>query len=292
VTRANTITFLTNNMHQNYDGAWPYLAELAETNAVDCLLLQEAADPASMLSRWSAYPAPAPDGYWRIAVPDLCRGANGDVIPTRRRFGSIVVSTGQRRVDHVPAAPIHDAVESELVTTHPGQFAIARLWLDDGTPVTVVSLYGLFERMPDGSIYSDATLHRALSDLAPLLQTRPTPYVLVAGDLNIWPYTGGSRFGEQSVAVFRRFADYGLEVCGPLRHAEEAPLERCPCGTPHCTHVATYHFRSNPAYRPYQNDHVLATGPFRERLLACWADPNPEWYSHSDHRAIFTRFAA
>jgi hypothetical protein len=26
------------------------------------------------------------------------------------------------------------------------------------------------------------------------------------------------------------------------------------------------------------------------RLTSCWADPDPDWMAHSDHRAIFATF--
>jgi exonuclease III len=70
----------------------------------------------------------------------------------------------------------------------------------------------------------------------------------------------------------------------------EPRLERCPCPDPACRHVNTYLNGSNPRHRPYQLDYFLATPQLRERLTSRWADPDPRWFMHSDHRAIFATF--
>src|SRR3954449_9533403 len=49
-----------------------------------------------------------------------------------------------------------------------------------------VTLYGMWDSMGKGrDIYAEATLHRAISDLTPLLQRSRTD-VLLAGDLNVY----------------------------------------------------------------------------------------------------------
>ena len=50
--------------------------------------------------------------------------------------------------------------------------------------MTFVSLYGIWETQPGVGIYSEATLHRAISDLTPRLQAKAP--LLIAGDLNVF----------------------------------------------------------------------------------------------------------
>jgi hypothetical protein len=60
----------------------------------------------------------------------------------------------------------------------------------------VVSLYGIWDRMIDsGDLFVEATLHRAISDLAVVFQERAAAHVLVAGDLNICSFLRRHRVG-------------------------------------------------------------------------------------------------
>jgi endonuclease/exonuclease/phosphatase family metal-dependent hydrolase len=141
-----------------------------------------------------------------------------------------------------------------------------------------------------GDLFVDATLHRAISDLAVVFQERSAEHVLVAGDLNVYSYSDGSTWGDRALTVLSRLATYGLEICGPFRPDDERRLERCPCPDPACRHVNTFLDQSNPENRPHQLDFFLATPSLRARLAACWADPDPAWFAHSDHRPIFAAF--
>ena len=114
--------------------------------------------------------------------------------------------------------------------------------------------------------------------------------ILVAGDLNLYTYPVGNALVDRSLTVWSRLAAYGLEICGPFRPDDEPRLARCPCPDRACRHVNTYLNGSNPKNRPYQLDYFLATPSLRERLTGCWADPDPDWMTHSDHRAIFASF--
>lgn len=277
-------------MHQRQD-AWQHLNSLVERHDVDAALLQEAKRPEQVRDGWRVDPPADDERRWRLSVPPLYRAADGTTKPTRRPFGSSIVATGGRTV--VPRVPVelHQSVDGELACSHPGQFAVADLRLDDGAQLTIVSLYGIWERMTDsGALYIDATLHRAISDLAIVFQQRASSYVLVGGDLNLYSYSDGSAWSDRAMAVLSRLALYGLELCGPFRPDSEDRLERCPCPDVDCRHVNTFLFQSKPANRPHQVDFFLATPKLRERLVDCWADADPAWHEHSDHRAIFATF--
>ena len=161
------------------------------------------------------------------------------------------------------------------------------------TRVRVSSLCGIWDLISSGGTrdkYVEATLHRAISDLSVVFQEQSADLILVAGDFNLYSYPVGNALVDRSLSVWSRLAGYGLEVCGPFRPDGEPRLERCPCPDLACRHVNTYLNGSNPSNRPYQLDYFLATPQLRERLTGCWADPDPNWFSHSDHREIFVAF--
>ena len=90
----------------------------------------------------------------------------------RRQWASaIVTAQGVTMSPHRPE-PLAHANWQQFAASHPGQFAAAEVTVGQHT-FTAVSLYGLWEEMPDFSDrYAEATLHRAISDLTPLLQAR------------------------------------------------------------------------------------------------------------------------
>jgi len=187
---------------------------------------------------------------------------------------------------------LHQVADGGFACSHPGQFAVSDVTLADGGRLTVVSLYGIWDLVagpPRGS-YVEASLHRAISDLSVVFQEPGADLILVAGDFNLYTYPVGDTLADRSLTVWSRLAAYGLERCGPFRPDHEPRLARCPCPDSACRHVNTYLHGANPKNRPYQLDYFLATPPLRERLTDCWADPDPDWMAHSDHRAIFATF--
>ena len=57
-------------------------------------------------------------------------------------------------------------MERSFTCSHPGQFAVGDVELGNGHKLTLISLYGIWDRMEDsGDLYVDATLHRG--DLRP-----------------------------------------------------------------------------------------------------------------------------
>ncbi|MEL7974347.1 hypothetical protein AAG589_00665 [Isoptericola sp. F-RaC21] len=272
------------------DSAWPRLNALAAEQDVSVALLQEARRPTSALDGWQVHPPIGEQERWRITVPGRYRAADGTLKPTRRNFASALASRDGVVVPREPTE-LHDVVDGEFACSHPGQFAVGDVAIDGGPRVTVISLYGIWDRMLDsGTMFPEATLHRAISDLTPVFQERANDYVLVAGDLNLYSYSDGTVWGRRGMTVFERLAAYGLETCGPFRRDDEPRLARCPCPDPACRHVHTFLYQSKPTNRPHQLDFFLATPALRERLRDCWADPDPHWPLHSDHRPIFAAF--
>jgi hypothetical protein len=161
----------------------------------------------------------------------------------------------------------------------------------------MVSLYGLWDQMADSELlYAEATVHRALSDLAVVFQERGAEYVLVAGDLNVWEGRTGKGWPERFATVFERLRAFGLELIGPFRPLDEAPLERCPCHSAQCRHVNTFRYQKRAANLPHQNDFMFATASLAALLHADspYGLRNQDWgnadWTYSDHRPVIARF--
>ncbi len=253
--------------------AWQTLERLEPSIA----LLQEALPPPRdvAVDVWSE----SLDPSWRARVRGLS--------PHGAAIACFDPTIKARRVDVVDPS---DAAPGDITISHPGQFAVAEIIGADAT-MNLVSLYGIWEKQPGVGIYSEATLHRAISDLTPLLQAK-TP-LLIAGDLNI--FRGYTLDGEKTWlarydTVFDRFSAYDVEVAGPFR--EEGPLEGCRCDQPGCRHVRTYRHQYKETSRPDQLDFVLANPGMRERIRSCKVIATPETWAVSDHAPIATEIEA
>lgn len=283
-------TFMSWNMHQR-DDAWARAAELMTINAGTAAMLQEARQPSTPPAGFSVVPESDDPDRWRLSVPPTYRADDGSLRPVRRPFVSALMAPASAQLTERRSSALHESVDGEFACSHPGQFAVGELSFDSGERITLVSLYGIWDRMKDSRrAYPEATLHRAISDLTLLFQERANEFVLIAGDLNVYSYATGDRWVDRGLTVFSRLAAYGIEWCGPFRGDDEARLDGCPCPDLECRHVHTYLHQSNPANRPHQIDYILASAALRERLIGSWADPDPEWYLHSDHRPVFASF--
>ena len=285
------LTVASWNMHKG-PASWENIRSLMTVHGVSVALVQEARRPTSLPDGWRTNPPAEERDGWRIAVPRFrIYDRDGSRKETNRWWASAVVSSGVRRVTSRDPVELHLAADGEYSCSHPGQFAVSDVALRGGRRLTVVSLYGIWDLVGGArDRYVEATLHRAISDLSVVFQESSADLILVAGDFNLYSYPVGSALVDRSLSVWSRLAGYGLEVCGPFRPDGEARLERCPCPDLACRHVNTYLNGSNPRNRPYQLDYFLATPQLRECLTGCWADPDPNWFRHSDHRAIFATF--
>jgi hypothetical protein len=278
------------NMHQR-DDAWEHLRSLVARHDVAAALVQEARQPQELEGGWQCHPEVDDPQRWRIAVPRVFRAADGSLKDVKRPFASAVITTGDRPMSPREPTELRDAADGEFACSHPGQFAVADFDLLDGQRLTLISLYGVWDRMLDsGDLFAEATLHRAISDLTVVFQQRSAVYVLIGGDLNLYSYSDGTVWGDRWMTVLSRLAAYGLEICGPFRPESDPRLVGCPCPDAACRHVNTYLHLSRPGSRPHQLDYFLASPALRERLTRCWADPDPGWPNHSDHRPILASF--
>ena len=150
---------------------------------------------------------------------------------------------------------------ADLLITHPGCTAIARITPPDHEPIVLVSIYGLIDNG-----YAHTTMHRLLSDLTPLLDSHRNKRLILGGDLNLSTQLKETDARHHRPA-FDRLAAFGLiDLLASSRH-ERQPLADCPCRDNPCTHVQTYrHSRGNT---PWQNDYLYATKTLADELVDC-----------------------
>jgi endonuclease/exonuclease/phosphatase family metal-dependent hydrolase len=138
---------------------------------------------------------------------------------------------------------------------------------------------------------SDASVHRSLSELSPVLDDpKYNKQVILGGDLNTgtqWPI--GDAYGKRDRNVLDRLEAIGLVDC--LR-AMRAPgrLDGCPCiDGENCAHVRTRRDSRRPAV-PYQTDYLFASRRLASRLVSCESLATDEWFAISDHAPIIAEF--
>jgi endonuclease/exonuclease/phosphatase family metal-dependent hydrolase len=173
-----------------------------------------------------------------------------------------------------------------FTNSRPGSWTAAVASIPGFGDVTAVSLYGLMDER------SDASVHRSLSELAPVFDdSRYNRLLLLGGDLNTWTGWKAGPHLERDRVVLERIRAYGLVDC---LEAKRRPgrQEGCPCSLGEgCTHTRT---RMDPRYPdvPYQMDYLFASPALAERLVTCEALAHDVRPSPSDHFPIAATFDA
>lgn len=227
-----------------------------------------------------ASPPPIAKGIWRQAT--VGRDAK------RRRWSAAVLSPH-------PVVEITDARPSwrgsernvQFVCSRPGSWIAASVEVAVGRTVTAVSLYGLLDE------FSDASVHRSLSELSPLVDDpRYRTHVLIGGDLNTWSGWSESEPGTtlaRDINLLERFEALGLVDClAAKRPPGRLPDCTCTLGDD-CTHTRT---RLDPRapHIPFQNDYLWASRALAAHLTSCSALATDEWFAISDHAPIVAEF--
>ena len=194
--------------------------------------------------------------------------------------------------------------QNEIDVSGIGTIAAARVTLRDGStePFIVVSMYARWmaphpSRNRPSWIYSDASVHRIISDLSAFIASAnpSTHRILAAGDLNIaHGYgDGGDPYWEARYrSVFERMAAIGLEFMGP-----QAPngrqAETLATGEPaDSRNVITFYLPGkNPATASNnQLDYVFASRGFQESVKVRAMNDVEEWGA-SDHCRLLIKVA-
>jgi exonuclease III len=254
--------------------AWEYL--MNELKA-DIAIVQEASPTDGMTAVYRAIDASNPRYRWGSAVV-----AFRDDLELQERKRVPLADCNMQ-----PVRP------NELPDSHPGASAVADVLSSAGEKLlTVVSLYGQWETMPDGrTIYSCARLHRMLSDLTSVLSKAKRDNLMVAGDLNITTQIAyeGQRDVETdgAAAVLARIKSWGMKDCiAETRHTRPR-LENCTCPEPDtCVHVQTFRLANRENSRPTQLDYAFVSEKLATRLRACEVVHAPQAWALSDHCPI------
>lgn len=179
---------------------------------------------------------------------------------------------------------------SKLMVSRRGSWTAGVVALPSGERITAISLYGLLDER------SDASVHRSLSELTPLLEDgRYNELLLLGGDLNpLWSVGRTTRTFERIQGVVDRVTrGFGLEDLLLKTLTETDPergrLKTCTCSLgADCRHVWTYR-RSRSSKKGCQDDYLFASQALAERLGECSAHPFSDT-SSSDHAPIEATF--
>ena len=180
-------------------------------------------------------------------------------IGNRRPWGSAVISFAGpiTEVVELPASPSAQPVP--LQHTYPGSVAVALC--EPG--LTLISAYGLIENG-----YAVATVHKQLSDLTPLFDSKFGRRVVLAGDLNV-----STQLKEPDRSRHRnareRFGTLGLTECLGLERPSRERLADCPCEDDPCRHVRTQRHGNSDV--PWQNDYFFVSRSLVATVQACFA---------------------
>ena len=178
----------------------------------------------------------------------------------------------------------HSSREVSLYQTWPGSVAVATAEPDDGPPVTFVSVYGLID-----CGYAVTTVHRVLSDLTPLLDSKYGKRLVLGGDLNCSTQLAPPDRARHR-NLFERFESLGLIDLLTLAGDDRAPVAGCPCDDEPCRHVQTH--RHSRSAVPWHDDYLFATEPMADRLVSCEAHDQgePDPWEFSDHCPVVATF--
>jgi hypothetical protein len=165
--------------------------------------------------------------------------------------------------------------------------------LVDGTPrFVVVSVYAAWERPlgRDRPIWADASAHRILSDLAPLVYDAHRLPLIVAGDWNILygcETKGMEYWSRRDDTVFDRAESMGLVLAGPQIDTGGRQADPWPDELPRDSgNVPTYHTnQQGPAGAARQLDFVFTSAAFRPAVTVRARNEIDDW-GPSDHCRI------
>lgn len=204
-------------------------------------------------------------------------------------WGSAVVAFGSEIRSIDSATPPFGKKPNPILRTFPGAVAVAELPGDK--PIVVVSVYGVINRG-----YADATMHRILSDITPLVDERRGKRIIVAGDMNIttqWSAKHRSFLHglhneclRRDQTVFDRFKALGLTnvVEGT------GPLDGCGCSAGDgCRHVQTQ--RHEKSTFPWQNDYIFLSEDLVESSYSVELITSEEAWTLSGHCPIVVELA-
>lgn len=273
VTTQPTIRLLSWNLGAGGPGPKATWGDVVAQGAggVDAAMLQEAPNPLGTIAAPSTVPSPG--SRWGIGM--------------NRAQAAVAVLSERVEITPVPTQPLGFDGPLELGVSRPGTIAVARLKVrSTGEEILLASIYAQWEGPMVGgtSIFADASMHRILSDLSPLLSWAELP-MIVAGDFNtvlgadLGHY--GGNWPMRDASVFARFEALGLRLAGPQGPAGGVQADPHPVELPPGSgNVPT--FGATPPARSRQLDYCFASAEIVDRLNVVALNGIDEW-GPSDH---------
>lgn len=209
------------------------------------------------------------------AVPPLELGRDRAVygeIAGHRNWGSAVVALDPA-VEIEPLRSVRVPFSRRrflLENSHPGSVAVAQLFVAGIQPITLVSVYGVW----DGSVVS--SMLRVIADLVPLFDSPYGSRVILGGDLNVSTATKDPRGLARAEAVLGAIRALGLVEAKSLVAEPPASSPNCWCssgGT--CGHL--------PTFGPGELDHLFVSPSLAGQVTALRLDPAAVEAGLSDH---------
>jgi hypothetical protein len=182
----------------------------------------------------------------------------------------------------------------ELGVSRPGTLTVATMKIvATGETILLASVYGQWESpiSGGGGIFADASMHRILSALSPLLSWPELPLIL-AGDFNCVLGLDEGRYGakwaERNAGVFGRLEDMGRKLVGP-QHPNGSQAAAPPAALPKDSrNVPT--FVTNRGNRVNQLDYCYVSRELADRVSVRALNSVDEW-GPSDHCRIAIELA-
>ena len=269
----NTVNIVCWNMVHKHE-SWRYLLD----TEFDLALLQEACRPPDDIAeRVEIDPAP-----WSASE----RGGGA------KWRTAIAVVSDRVSVEWLAAKPIGRAASDEIAVSSPGTLTAAQVTPRSGEPFMAVSLYAELENPLRGEgswIYSDASTHRLVSDLAAFVGRQRGHRIVAAGDLNLmrgYSADGSPYWAARYRTVFDRMSAMGLPCIGP-EFPNGRQADPWPAALPkESRNVPTWHsLGKSPAVADRQLDYVFASQGLADALSVRALNEPKEW-GPSDHCRI------
>jgi hypothetical protein len=270
VTEVPTIRMLCWNMGAGGPGQRASWSDVTSASDYDVAMLQEAPNP------------------WRTAVDVDMVPSPGSKWGIGSNWAQTAIARLSNRVEITPLAmqPLGLDGPLQLGISRPGTVTVAKLKvLDTDEEILLASVYAQWEGPISGGpgIFADASLHRILSDLSPLLSWREHP-IIVAGDFNCvlgaTDNSYGGNWTARTAGVFSRMEDLGLRLAGP-QAPNGRPADPHPPGLAHDSkNVPT--FVTNRGHRTSQLDYCFVSHDLMERVSVAARNAEEDW-GPSDH---------
>jgi hypothetical protein len=202
----------------------------------------------------------------------------------KREWAAAILSPHPlREIDDATASRYGRKLDLPFVNSRPGSWTAGMVSIEGLGEVTAIALYGLMDEK------SDTSVHRSLSELAPIFDDkRYNKHLILGGDLNTWTgWAAGSMHLERDRVVLERIRAYGLVDCLEAKR-EPGRINGCPCSLgDECRHTRTRIDPRRPEV-PYQMVYLFASKSLVGRLTRCEALASS--HEPSDHFPISATF--